>query len=119
MFTQALTGGFDPTLTWQVLGEPIAAADFNKYPVGVVEDEESWSEPTWRLNLGYQATDDLYTYATYSRGFKSGGYNDQTGTSGNPIEPLQARPTDPEIADSFELGLRSEFLDNRLRLNLT
>ncbi|MDA8661092.1 TonB-dependent receptor, partial [Luminiphilus sp.] len=68
---------------------------------------------------GYQATDDLYTYATYSRGFKSGGYNDQTGTSGNPIEPLQARPTDPEIADSFELGLRSEFLDNRLRLNLT
>ena len=119
VFTQALTGGFDPTLTWQVLGEPIAAADFAKYPAGVVEDEESWSEPTWRLNLGYQATDDLYTYATYSRGFKSGGYNDQTGTSGNPIEPLQARPTDPEIADSFELGLRSEFLDNRLRLNLT
>ena len=119
VFVQALTGGFDPSLTWQVLGEPIAAADFNKYPLGVVEDEESWSEPTWRLNLGYQATDDLYTYATYSRGFKSGGYNDQTGTSGNPIESLQARPTDPEIADSFELGLRSEFLDNRLRLNLT
>ena len=51
--------------------------------------------------------------------FKSGGYSDQTGTGGNPIEPVQARPTDPEIADSFELGLRSELLDNRLRLNLT
>jgi iron complex outermembrane receptor protein len=85
----------------------------------VVQDEESWTEPTWRLNLGYQATDDLYLYGAYARGFKSGGYNDQTGTSGNPIQPIQARPTDPELADSFEIGLRSEVFDNRLRLNLT
>ena len=119
MFTQALTGGFDPSLTWETLGEPLAAADFNRYPTGVVRDEEEWDEPTWRLTASYQATDDLFTYATYSRGFKSGGYNDQTGTGGNPIEPIQARPTDPETADSFEIGLRSELMDNRLRLNLT
>ncbi|MCH1492553.1 MAG: TonB-dependent receptor, partial [Luminiphilus sp.] len=119
VFVQALEGGFDPGFTWQALGEPIAAADFNRFPSGVVTDEESWTEPTWRLNLGYRWTEDLYLYGAYARGFKSGGYNDQTGTSGNPIEPIQARPTDPELADSFELGLRSELLDNRLRLNLT
>ena len=119
VFVQALEGGFDPSLTWDVLGEPLAAADFGKYPTGVVQDDEDWDEPTWRMTLGYQATEDLYTYATYSRGFKSRGYNDQTGTGGNPIEPIQARPTDPETADSFEVGLRSEVLDNTLRLNLT
>jgi len=119
VFIQALTGGFDPNFTWRELGEPLAAADFNKYPTGVVEDSESWDEPTWRLTTSYQVSDDLYTYFTYARGFKSGGYNDQTGTGGNPIEPIQARPVDPETADSFELGMRSEWLDNTLRLNLT
>lgn len=119
VFTQALTGGFDPTLTGDVLGEPLAAADFARYPTGVVRDSEDWNEPTWRFTASYQATDDIYTYATYSRGFKSGGYNDQTGTGGNPIEALQARPVDPETADSFEVGMRGEFMDNRLRLNLT
>ena len=119
VFVQALGGGFDPSFTWESLGEPLAAADFSRFPTGVVQDEESWTEPTWRLNLGYQATDDLYLYGAYARGFKSGGYNDQTGTSGNPIQPIQARPTDPELADSFEIGLRSEVFDNRLRLNLT
>jgi iron complex outermembrane receptor protein len=119
VFVQALDGGFDPNFTWRELGEPLAAANFSRYPTGVVRDNEEWEEPTWRLTTGYQLSDDLYTYFTYSRGFKSGGYNDQTGTGGNPIEPLQARPVDPETADSFEIGMRSEWLNNTLRLNLT
>ena len=119
VFIQALGGGFDPNLNWETLGEPLDASDFSRYPTGVVRDEESWSEPTWRVTLDYKPSSDLYFYGTYSRGFKSGGYNDQTGTGGNPIEPLQARPTDPETADSFEVGMRSEWLDKQLRLNLT
>jgi iron complex outermembrane receptor protein len=127
VFTQALqssvNGVCDPAYfggpTWQELGEPLAAADFGRYDCGVVRDDEDWDEPTWRLALGYQATEDLYTYFNYARGFKSGGYNDQTGTGGQPIEPLQAAPTDPETADSFELGMRSELLDQTLRFNLT
>lgn len=119
VFIQALDGGFDPDFTWRELGEPINAADYGRWPTGVVNDDEDWNEPTWRVTLGYQANDDLYTYFTYARGFKSGGYNDQTGTGGNPIEPEQARPTDPETADSFELGMRSEWFDNTLRLNVT
>ena len=119
VFIQALGGGFDPNLNWQTLGEPLNASDFKLYPTGVVRDDESWSEPTWRVTLGYEPSSDLYLYGTYSRGFKSGGYNDQTGTGGNPIEPLQARPTDPETADSVEFGMRSEWLDGQLRFNLT
>jgi iron complex outermembrane receptor protein len=119
VFIQALDGGFDPNFTWEELGEPLNAANFGRWPTGVVTDDEDWDEPTWRLTASYQATDDIYYYGTCARGFKSGGYNDQTGTGGNPIEPIQARPTDPETADSYEIGVRSEWLDNTLRLNAT
>ena len=86
--------------------------------------DSSPSEPTWRLSLGYQATDDVYTYATYSRGFKSGGYNDQIGNSGafgNDLEAFEeaVAPTESETADSYEIGVKSEALDGRLRLNVT
>lgn len=127
IFTQALQsssdpGGCDPFFfggpTWQQLGEPLAAADFSRWDCGVIRDSEDWDEPTWRLATSYQVNEDLYTYFNYARGFKSGGYNDQAGTSGT-LLPIQARPTNPETADSFELGLRSDLLDNTLRFNVS
>src|SRR3546814_13753205 len=80
--------------------------------------------PTYRASLGYQATDDLFVYATYSHGFKAGAFNDQIGSFapfGNDLDAsaLAASATDPEKADSYEVGFKSEFLDRRLRLNVT
>jgi iron complex outermembrane receptor protein len=68
--------------------------------------------------MGYRHSDDLYAYFTYARGFKSGAYNDQTGTSGTPITAASAAPTDPETADSFEVGVKLDLLEQRLRLDL-
>src|SRR3546814_14172824 len=53
-----------------------------------------------------------------------GGFNEQIGTFapvGSNLDAVAAaaQPTDPEIADSFEVGLKSQFLDNRVRFNLT
>ena len=118
VFFQQLNGGFDPNLTWRDFSSGLDAADFNKYSEGVFRDSESWQEPTWRLTASYTFSDDLFGYLNYSRGFKSGAYNDQTGTSGAPITAASAAPTDPEIADSFEAGLKGDFMDNRLRLNM-
>ncbi len=98
------------------LGKPINAADFDRYPTGVVRDSESWDELTYRLIVGYDFSNDLFGFVGYSRGFKSGGYNDQLGTQLNPITPLAARPTDPEIADSFEAGLKFSFADGAASL---
>jgi len=95
----------------EILNEPLDAGDFQRFPEGVVYDDEDWTEPTYRLIFGYNFTDDLYGFAGYSRGFKSGGYNDQLGTQLDPITPLAARPTDPEIADSFEGGIKQTFAD--------
>ena len=60
-----------------VLEEPLDAADFEYFPEGVVRDDEEWTEPTYRLVFGYDLSDDLFGFIGYSRGFKSGGYNDQ------------------------------------------
>jgi iron complex outermembrane receptor protein len=78
--------------------------------------ETTWSEPSWRLTGRYKFSDDAYTYLTVSRGYKAGGYNDQTATSGI-LVPELTRPVDPEFATNYEIGFKTEWLDNRLRIN--
>jgi len=120
VFVQQLpsaSGAIVPGFTWQQLGSLMNAANFAEYPFGVVTDSHTWTQPTYRVTLSHEFQPDIFGYGTYSHGFKAGGYNDQVGTSGNPITPDEKKPTDPEKADSFELGLKSEFMDRRIRLN--
>jgi iron complex outermembrane receptor protein len=68
---------------------------------------KSWDQFTPRVSLEYRGAFGL-AYATYSRGFKSGGYN----------YPASIGPVlDPEHVASYEAGLKSELLDKRLRLD--
>ncbi len=76
----------------------------------VLDDEDDWSRFTPRVGVEYQHTDDIMFYASYSQGFKSGTYNPRATTA----EPA----ADPEIVDSFEMGMKSDWGDN-LRANLT
>jgi iron complex outermembrane receptor protein len=112
-------GGFDPNFTWRELAKPLNGADWNRFPAGVQEDKEDWQEPTYRVNLAYDFSEDLFGYISYSRGFKSGGYNDQTGTAVNPIPPLALLPTEPETADSYEIGLKASFLESTAQIAAT
>jgi iron complex outermembrane recepter protein len=66
-----------------------------------------------RVAINYQWTDQLMTFATYARGFKSGGFNARSNT------PLQWGPYDDMQVDSYELGVKSTWMESRLRLNLT
>lgn len=77
-----------------------------------VRDNETWDAFTPRVVLNYQFTDSVFAYASYSNGFKSGGYQ---GTAATAVGA--ATPFDQEDADAFEIGVKSELLDNRLRLN--
>ncbi len=86
------------------------------------ETGDEWDEPTYRIMVSNQFTDDLYGYFKFDHGFKSGGYSDQTGSApltdpmGN-LLPASARQYEPEEADSFEVGLKWDFWDSRARLN--
>jgi iron complex outermembrane receptor protein len=124
-FIPTLGGGFDPSIS---IDQPLDANVFD-YPEGVIRVDDSAKKATWRASVGYQATDDIFGYFTYSRGFKAGGFNDQIGGFA-PFTNLAgvtdyaafaeaAKATKPETADSFELGVKSEFFDRRLRFNLT
>jgi iron complex outermembrane receptor protein len=120
VFVQQLaspTGAIVPTFTYQQLGGLMNAANFSAYPYGVVTDSHTWTQPTYRITLSHQFDPDLFGYFTFSRGFKAGGYNDQVGTSGAPITAAEKAPTDPEKANSYELGAKSEWLQRRIRLN--
>ncbi|WP_102795568.1 TonB-dependent receptor [Bowmanella denitrificans] len=74
---------------------------------------KSWRVFSPLLAVQYQYNPSLMLYSSVSRGFKSGGFN------GLPNSAVTAQPFDPEYLTSYELGIRSQWLDNRLRLNLT
>ena len=120
VFVQQLpsaNGAIVPSFTWDKLGGLMNGANFGAYPFGVVTDSHRWTQPSYRMTLSHQFDPDLFGYATYSHGFKGGGYNDQAGTSGAPITADEKKPTNPEKADSFEVGMKSELFDRRIRLN--
>ncbi|MCX7056192.1 MAG: TonB-dependent receptor [Proteobacteria bacterium] len=120
MFVQQLgtDGTIDPTFTWDKLpGGLMGATDFTKYSYGVVRDSRNWSSPTYRFMASYQFNTDLFGYFGFSHGYKAGGYNDQVGSGGTPITAGELAPTNPEKADSFELGVKAEFMDRRIRIN--
>jgi len=64
------------------------------------------------VELAYQVTPDFMTYAMYSTGFRGGGF------SPRPANALQPVPFGPEDVTSYEIGIKSEWFDHRLRLNL-
>ena len=71
------------------------------------------------LTLSYDVADDVMAYATYSKGFKSGGIN----LSGLPLDAannpiLSVATVKPEKVDHFEVGLKTQFWDRRATLNL-
>lgn len=70
----------------------------------------SWSRFTPKFSVEYQANRDLMFFASYGQGFKSGTFNPRATIN----EPAVA----PEVVDSFELGMKSEW-NNNLRANVT
>jgi iron complex outermembrane receptor protein len=65
----------------------------------------------YRANLQYAWTDQLMTYAQVATGFKGG------GISPRPFSAAQAVPFNPETLKSYEIGVKSDLLDRRMRVN--
>ena len=73
-----------------------------------------FDEVTGRAVIDFQATPQNLFYASYSRGYKSGGINP-------PLQPIfqVADSFDSESIDAFEVGTKNTFLNGALQLNLT
>ncbi len=66
----------------------------------------------WRADVDYHFTDQVMAYAQFSTGFKGGGVDPR------PFYLAQAVRYNPEYLDTYEVGLKSTWLDDHLRVNL-
>ena len=78
--------------------------------------DEDFNAFTPRVALQYQYSDTVMAYISYAEGFNGGGVNSRF----DPTLPNNGIIAyDSELLKNIELGLRSDLLDNRLRLNAT
>ncbi|TDG15214.1 TonB-dependent receptor [Seongchinamella unica] len=85
-------------------------------PVDYRDDSQEWKEWTGRVVLDWALNLNSMIYASYSRGYKGGGFNP-------PFDPLdfpsQTATFDPEFVDAWEIGLKSALLENTLQANFS
>jgi iron complex outermembrane receptor protein len=93
------------------LGFPDPNDPLRFYPPG--ENEKSFSNFSPRVGFEVHPTQDVMIYASYSQGYKTGGWTTRLSA------PESTAPDfAEEKADSYELGMKSEMLDHHLRANL-
>ncbi len=118
-------------LNRNLIGQPINPA-YNEFPNGIPDRKADFSEWQPKITWRWSATDNANIYASWGRGFRSGGFNSigsqatidfwyNTGFGG-PGEAVDAKLVindeyDKEVTDSWEIGAKTMWADNRLRLN--
>jgi len=83
--------------------------------------KHTWSETQPKGTLRYKPFEDLTIYGGWSRGFRSGGFN-QTGVGAVAQASAIAGVHDlfnAEVADTFEIGAKEQFLDRRVNVGLS
>ncbi len=78
-------------------------------PNAGVTDAHTFTETQPKATLAYKWTPNVLSYLTYSKGFRTGGFN--------PTTPLTIRLYQDETSKNYEFGTKSSWLDNRLFVN--
>ena len=81
--------------------------------LGRVKAGEEWDNLSYLFNATWRFTDDANVYLKYSTGYNAGGFNARAST----VDDFQT-PFDEEEVEVWEIGLKSEWWDNRLRFNM-
>jgi iron complex outermembrane receptor protein len=82
-------------------------------PCVELDDDREDDDISPALNVRYFVNEDLMTYASISRGFKSGGYDQRRVTT------TENGEFDEETATNYELGWKGTWIDRRLQVNGT
>lgn len=80
-------------------------------PATNYSNSDTYSEFTPRVSASYKFTPELTAYASYGRGFKSGGF-DMRGDA--KLYPETVDGYQPEVVDTYEIGLKGSLLDRRI-----
>ncbi len=76
-------------------------------------NDESWNSFTPRVTMDYQLSGATMVFASYAAGYKAGGFNRSTNAT------VATTPYDEEEVTTWELGIKTDLYDRRLRLNAT
>jgi iron complex outermembrane receptor protein len=82
--------------------------------------KQTFSATTPKFGVNWQATDNMFVYASYTKGFKSGGFNAVSPATNTGVPGAVGRPTEygPERVTSYEAGLKYHTIDRRFVVNL-
>ncbi|HKP79255.1 MAG TPA: TonB-dependent receptor [Phenylobacterium sp.] len=94
-----ITSQADPSTVLRVVNPTDASKTFRTF--------------TWRLSMDHHFTPDLMAYISYNRGFKAGTFN--TIPPGGP----NAKSTNPEFLDAYEIGMKNTLFGGRATFNLS
>ncbi|WP_313806531.1 TonB-dependent receptor [Sphingobium sp.] len=78
----------------------------------IVDDAKTFGDFSGRLGLRYQFDDNLNVYASFNRGYKSGGF-----FGGSADDPSQLAPYKNETVNAYEIGSKMDLFDRHLRIN--
>jgi iron complex outermembrane receptor protein len=71
-----------------------------------------WNDFSPRAVVNFQAAERVMLYASYTKGFRSGNFNSRATSAGG------FTPASPESVDSYEIGMKSDLLGGKVRLNI-
>ncbi len=116
---RSFTGGFSPTFG----GDAVVFATTSDFK-GRAKDTEF----SPRVSISWQPTAEQHLYFSYSEGFKGGSFDPRAQTTGapdldgdgtvSPDEVFDFMRFEPETVKSYEVGLKSSLLDNRLMTSI-
>lgn len=110
------------TVYHRTLGEALnfEASDDNPIADSLNFAERTYTKTTWKLGVDYDLTEKTFVYGSIATGYKAGGFNDGCveGAEGctSPL-PEAAVYYDPETLTSYELGVKTRLLKNKMRLS--
>ena len=89
---------------------------FVNFPRPVSTASSTFTDFSPRIALNYAASDEVNVYGTISKGYKAGG-NSVGNQTNLPGDPAFSVAFDPETLLNYEVGVKSEVLDRRVRIN--
>lgn len=112
--TAEITAATHLTLGLRYTDESLKGYSWSSLKSGVIYSGPFYgkiiSKPlTYRVALDHQFTSNLLGYVSFDHGFKGGGFNESSPA---------AAPFYPEELNAYQTGLKSEFLDHRIRTNI-
>lgn len=87
-------------------------SEMSQTPMTVNGDLDS-DNTSIKLGVDYHLNDRVMLFATYSEGYKAGEFGARAASN------FTAGPTDDETSESYEIGMKSDWFDQRLRFNAT